>query len=42
MRRSGFFFLQTNIYSDMEQLQSGRGVPFVIFELRPLAAKNEK
>ena len=29
------------IYSDMEQLQSGRGVPFVIFELRPLATKSE-
>ena len=26
----------------MEQLQSGRGVPFVIFELRPLAMKSEK
>ena len=26
----------------MEQLQSERGVPFVIFELRPLATKSEK
>ena len=26
----------------MEQLQSGRGVLFVIFELRPLATKSEK
>ena len=26
----------------MEQSQSGRGVPFVIFELRPLATKSEK
>ena len=26
----------------MEQLQSGRGVPSVIFELRPLATKSDR
>ena len=35
-------FFNKYIYSDMEQLQSGRGVPFVIFQLRPLAMKNKK
>ena len=40
MRRSWFVFKQ--IYLDMEQLQSGRGVLFVIFELRSLATKSKK
>ena len=35
-------FLNKYIFGYDEQLQNGRGVPFVIFELRPLATKSEK